>query len=152
MINARLLTRSVCEASQCIHAKLPQPPEASERAWSVAVASTMHAARWSALTALGAVGGSCGQMRVMTHDFCKCIIISCPYIISTDLVVMCGGHGKINTKQNYVFKHSCPIYSQNEPPGTVACASAWVDGATLPEALRIPWARLEPRARTHEQI
>lgn len=44
MINARLLTRSVCEASQCIHTKLPQPHEASERAWSVAVASTMHAA------------------------------------------------------------------------------------------------------------
>jgi len=53
MINARLLTRSVCEASQCIHTKLPQPHEASERAWSVAVASTMHAARWSALTRPG---------------------------------------------------------------------------------------------------
>ena len=62
MINARLLTRSVCEASQCIHTKLPQPHEASERPLSVAAASTMHAARWSALTALGAVGGSCGQM------------------------------------------------------------------------------------------
>jgi len=44
-LNARLLTRSICEASQCIHIKLPQPHEASERAWSVAVASTMHAAR-----------------------------------------------------------------------------------------------------------
>ena len=106
MINARLLTRSVCEASQCIHTKLPQPHEASERAWSVAVGSTMHAARWSALTALGAVGGSCGQMRVMTHDFCDCIITIYRYIISTDHAAMCGGHGRLQTKRDYVFKHS----------------------------------------------
>ena len=71
MINARLWTRSVCEASQYIHTKLPQPYEVSERALSVAVASTMHAARWSALTALGAVGDSCGQIRAMNARVCE---------------------------------------------------------------------------------
>ena len=28
-----------------------------------------------------------------SHDSCDCIIITCPYIISTDRVAMCGGHG-----------------------------------------------------------
>ena len=31
----------------------------------------------------------------MTHEFCDCIIIIYPYIINTDRVVMCGGHGKL---------------------------------------------------------
>jgi len=42
----------------------------------------------------------------MTHGFCECIIIIFPYSISTGCMAMCGGHGKLNTKQNYVFKHS----------------------------------------------
>ena len=47
----------------------------------------------------------------MTHGFYDCIIIICPLTISTDRVVMSGGHGKLQTKRNYVFKHSCTIYS-----------------------------------------
>ena len=108
MINARLLTRSLCNASQCtcIHTKLPQPHEASERLLNVAAASTMHAARWSALTALGAVGGSCGQMceyDAMIHDVYDCIIIICPHSINTGRVAVCGGHGRLQTKRDYVL-------------------------------------------------
>ena len=39
----------------------------------------MHAAQWSALTALGTVGGSCGQISVMAHNFCEFVIIICSY-------------------------------------------------------------------------
>ena len=39
----------------------------------------------------------------MTHEFCDCIIIIYPYIINTDRVVMCGGHGKLQTKRNNTF-------------------------------------------------
>ena len=42
----------------------------------------------------------------MTHDFCECIIIICPYSINTDRVAVCGGHGRLQTKRDYVFKRS----------------------------------------------
>ena len=71
MIKARAFATSACKTLQCIRTKLPQQYEASERALSVAVAPTMHAAQWSALTALGAVGDSCGQMRAMNARVCE---------------------------------------------------------------------------------
>ena len=42
-------------------------------------------------------------------------------------VAVCDGHGKLQTEQNYVFKHSWPIYSHNEP-GSAAlpcCPVVW---------------------------
>ena len=56
----------------------------------------MHAVRWSALTALGAAGGSWWPNVSDDRDeFCDCIIIIYPYIINTDHVVMCDGHGQL---------------------------------------------------------
>ena len=66
----------------------------------------MHAALWSALTALSLwvapVSLLWPNVSRMTHEFCECIIIICPYSISisTDRGIMCSGHGKLESNEH----------------------------------------------------